>query len=148
MKTGGWNPAFKRFPDYDCWLRLGLFGEFVHINSCLAAFRVHDDSQSFATTTTERGDEAVKIIEEYYKNPALPKDVIGIKNVAMASAHLLIAQLDLRSGRYFRAMRQIFIAASLSISTLFSFRTLRMLFNGLFNRIFHKILWVLRQRND
>jgi glycosyltransferase involved in cell wall biosynthesis len=148
MKTGGWDPTLKRFPDYDCWLRLGLFGEFVHINSCLAAFRVHDDSQSFAATTTECGDEAVKIIEGYYKNPALPKDIIGIKNIAMASAHLLIAQLDLRSGRYFRAMRQIFIAASLSISTLFSFRTLRMLFNGLFNRIFHRILWALRQRND
>ena len=144
IKTGGWNPALKRFPDYDCWLRLGLLGEFVHINECLAAFRVHDGSQSFAVTTTERGDEAVKIIDEYYKNPALPEDIIDIKNVAMASAYLLIAQLDLRSGRYLRAMGQIYIAAGFSISTFLSLRTLRMLLNGLFNRVFHRLLWILR----
>ncbi len=144
MKTGGWNTNIHRFPDYDCWLRLGLHGRFVHVPESLAAFRVHEGSQSFSETPVDRAEEALKVITEFYSIPNLPVDVITAKDYAMGNAHLLVAQLHLRAGRYLMAFREITSGAKLSPGNLFSARFLRMFLNGLFNRYIHKILWKIR----
>ena len=146
VKTGGWNPDIRRFPDIDCWLRLGLHGRFVHIHECLAAFRVHEGSQSFAETPVERAEEAITVIENFYALPDLPADVLAAKDRALGNARLLVAQLHLRSARYRSAVREIYAAAQLSPGCLVSVRSLRMLINGLFNRYLHKILWSMKAK--
>lgn len=144
LKTGGWSPDIHRFPDYDCWLRLGLRGRFVHIPECLAAFRVHDGSQSFSETPVDRAEEALKVMMGFYSLPGLPDDVLTAKSQAMGNAHLLVAQLHLRAGRYLEAFSEMSAAARLSPGSLLSIRFLRMFINGLFNRYIHKMLWKIR----
>jgi glycosyltransferase involved in cell wall biosynthesis len=146
MKTGGWNPKFHRFPDYDCWLRLGLQGQFVRIPESLAAFRVHDGSQSFSETPVDRAEEALRVISSFYELPDLPSEVLAVKSQAMGNAHLLVGQLHLRAGRYLMAFREMALAARISPGSLISFRFLRMFVNGLLNRYVHKILWKVRSR--
>jgi hypothetical protein len=146
LKTGGWNTKIHRFPDYDCWLRLGLQGQFVRIPESLAAFRVHDGSQSFSETPVDRAEEALRVISGFYDLPDLPGEVLAVKIQAMGNAHLLVAQLHLRSGRYLMAFREMASAARLSPGSLLSVRFLRMFVNGLFNRYVHKILWRIRSR--
>lgn len=145
LKTGGWNPKIHRFPDFDCWLRLGLYGRFVHIHESLAAFRVHEGSQSFAETPVERAEEAITVITNFYSLPDLPADVLCAKDQAMGNAHLLVAQLHLRAGRYLGGFREMVAAARLSPRSLLSVRFLRMFVNGLFNRYIHKLLWRIRK---
>lgn len=147
-KTGGWNPHIHRFPDYDCWLRLGLHGRFVHIHESLAAFRVHEGSQSFSETPVERAEEALTVIENFYALPDLPADIFAAKDKALGNARLLVAQLHLRSARYASAVREIYAAAKLSPQSLISIRALRMLINGLFNRHLHKLLWRIRAKKS
>lgn len=148
VKTGGWDPDIRRFPDIDCWLRLGLHGRFVRIPELLAAFRVHEGSQSFAETPVERAEEAIRVIENFYALPNLPAEVLPAKDKAMGNARLLVSQLHLRSGRYRSAFREIYKAAKLTPGSLVSVRSLRMLINGLFNRYLHKILWTIRAKKS
>ena len=143
-KAGEWDPRLRHSPDYEYWLRLGLHGRFVHLRENLAAFRVHEGSQSFAPTTVERSEEAVRIIEKYYRLPGLPAEVIGAKAEAFASANILVAQLHLRAGRYKEAISRTVRAASISPGSLLSLNVLRRLANGLFNRHIHKILWTIK----
>lgn len=144
LKTNGWDPMFRQSPDYECWLRLGLIGRFCHIPEQLAAFRVHEESQSFSQTTAERAEEALKIIQKYFRLPDIPAEIVSAKNQALASARLMVAQLHLRSGRYGMGFMQICVAISLSPKTFFSLRVLRMLANGIFNRFAHKLLWTIK----
>jgi glycosyltransferase involved in cell wall biosynthesis len=144
VKAGEWDPALRLAPDYDYWLRLGLNGRFVHIQENLAAFRAHADSQSFSQTTAEGAEEAVRILEKYFKRADLPREVIGSKDEAFASANILVAQLHLRSSRYKEAFRRISNAVRLSPRILLSIRTLRMMINGLFNKQIHKVLWTIK----
>lgn len=145
-KAGEWDPVLRHSPDYEYWLRLGLHGRFTHVGANLAAFRAHEGSQSFAQTTVERAEEAIRIIDKYYHRPDLPAEIVAAKNQSFSSANVLVAQLHLRSGRYKEAASRIKQAIYLSPHTLLSVKVLRMLANGLSNRLFHKMLWMIKNR--
>jgi glycosyltransferase involved in cell wall biosynthesis len=144
IKAGEWNPELRHSPDYEYWLRLGLYGSFEHLKKTLAAFRVHDDSQSFAPTSINRAEEAIRIIENYYRLPNLPKEIIAAKIHSIANANIVVAQLHLRSGRYKETIKRLLITIKLQVKVLFSMRALRMLANGLFNRLGHRLLWLIK----
>ena len=144
LKAGEWDPVLRHSPDYEYWLRLGLQGSFFHVRQNLAAFRVHEGSQSFAPTTVERAEEALRIIEKYYQLPNLPSEIIVAKKLAIANANIVVAQLHLRSARYRAAAVMIWKAIITAPRSLLSVRVLRMLANGLFNRFFHKLLWMIK----
>lgn len=143
-RAGEWDPKLRHSPDYEYWLRLGLHGSFAHVHTNLAAFRVHEGSQSFALTTVERAEEALRIMDKYYQLPSLPTDVLAAKDVAFANANVVVAQLHLRSSRYKEAASRIKRAFCLAPKTLFSIKAFRMLANGLLNRFIHKSLWVIK----
>ena len=144
VKAGEWDPALRLAPDYDYWLRVGLYGDFVHIHENLAAFRAHEGSTSFAQTSAEGAVEAVRIIDKYYRRADLPAHILERRNEAVASANILVAQLHLRSARYGVAASRIIEAIRASPRTILTFRVFRMVANGLFNRFFHKALGLIR----
>lgn len=146
VHTDGWDASFRQYPDYDYWLRLGLLGSFVHIHEQLAAFRVHEDSQTFAQASTERAEEALRVMEKYFQLPCIPAEIISAHSQAMANARFVVAQLHLRAGRYTEAFFQICKAMLISPGTFFSLRVQRMLANGLFNRWGHKVLRTIKNR--
>jgi glycosyltransferase involved in cell wall biosynthesis len=142
--AGEWDPTLRQFPDYEYWLRLGLHGTFIHIHEYLAAFRVHEESQSFAQVTVDRAEEALRLIMKYYELLGLPAEIISARSRSLASANIVAAQFHLRSGRYTDAFIRVKNAIVLSPRTLLSPRVLRMLGNGLVNRPLHRILWSFR----
>lgn len=143
--AGGWNPALKRMPDFDFWLKLARLGNFTHIREPLAAWRVHEGSQSFAAINPERATEPITIIESFFAAPRLAPDVLRMFALSHAQAHLVSAQLHARSGRYVAALRTFQRACSLAPSVLLRATTWRLVFNALFNQIAHKLLWTTRQ---
>ena len=145
-RTGSWCPEFQQMPDYDYWLRLGLHGPFKRIPNVFASFRIHDKSMTFSTCDRIRASEPVRIIERFYSaQKNLPDNVIEVYPVAISNAHLISAQLHLRSGRVKDALSAIKKAILLSKKNVLSIRGLRILFNALFNRMFHRILWHIKQ---
>jgi glycosyltransferase involved in cell wall biosynthesis len=143
-KAGLWNPAFHQMLDYEYWLRLGVHGRFVRIPEALAAYRVHPGSQSFASGSNIRPEEPIRIIDHYFSLDGVPGDIRALKDRSLSNAHIQAARLHIRMGNIRRGVSSVRQAFSLNPATLFSRRTLHMLFNAAFNRLGHRILWTAR----
>jgi glycosyltransferase involved in cell wall biosynthesis len=140
-RAGFWNELLKHAPDYEYWLRLGLEGAFGRIPEVLAAYRMHDRSQSLAPINPGRADEMVNIISAHFRNPRLPPEIAQAEPEARSNAHIIAARQHLRSGRFpaaLKHMQQAFVLHPQSFLRLRSWRTLA---NGLFNRIGYKLVW-------
>jgi glycosyltransferase involved in cell wall biosynthesis len=144
-KAGTWNADFRQMLDYEYWLRLGLHGRFVRIPEVLAGYRVHPGSQSFAASHQIRPEEPIRILERYFDNPALPDDIRRARRSALSTAHLVAAQLYLKTGSYARGVATMARAFRLRPRSLVAPRTARIVFNALFNRIGHRVLWTTRR---
>lgn len=142
--SGGWNPAYRQMPDYDFWLRLGIHGEFVHVNEVLASFRVHPGSQTYGAVSPARAEEPVTIISAILADGRLPAAAEHLRAAAMANAHLFSAQLHLRAGRFGAGWQRLRAAFGLNKSSVFSGRCIRMFANALLNRVGHRLLWSFR----
>lgn len=142
--TGGWNPALKQMPDFDFWLRLGLCGDLIHIAEVLAGFRVHPGSLTFSPVAAARADEPILIITAILADPRVPAEIAVSRNVALANAHIVSAQLHLRAGRLREFGQRTQTAYRLNPRGVFSIRFARALANAVANRAGHRILWTLR----
>jgi glycosyltransferase involved in cell wall biosynthesis len=139
-RTGPWDGLLRQIPDYEYWLRLGLEGAFVRIPEVLAAYRVHDRSQSFAPVSPSGAEEIVNVISAHFRSTRLPPEIARAKPEAMSNAHIIAARLHLRSSRYLAALRHMRRAFVLYPRGYLRLRTWQLLANGLLNRIAYKLL--------
>ena len=76
QKIGGWNSHFKFVPDYDFWLRLLRYGEYLHLPIVLANWRTHEKSISISSRGSLMAKERIKVIEDYLiQNPQTPEKI-------------------------------------------------------------------------
>ena len=143
-RAGPWNERLRQIPDFELWLRLASGGPFRRIPEMLAAYRVHDGSQSFAPVSPERAAEPLEVMEEYFRLGRAPREFAEAKDEALSSARLLAARLHLRSGRFAEALRLLWAAAKLDPANFRRLRTWHLIANGLVNRVAHRVLWTLR----
>lgn len=147
-QAGHWNPMLRQIPDFEYWLRLGLVGSFTRIPEPLAAYRVHDDSRSFASVSTERAEETLNVISGHIQSPSLPRQILDSRNEALSSAHVVTACFHLRSQRYRDSVRHLWAALKLHPPSYLRRRTYRLILNGLFNRLGHRVYRALRRTPD
>ena len=76
----------------------------------------------------------------------LSADDVLLPQATRVSVRFLVAQLHLRSGRYKAGFLQVYKAIIISPRTFFTFKVQRMLANGFFNRLGHKLLWTIKNR--
>jgi glycosyltransferase involved in cell wall biosynthesis len=143
--AGPWDTSLRQMPDYDFWLRLGLVGRFVRIPKVLAGFRVHESSQTFACADSSRSMEPVAIVSKLFDNMRVPAELRKLKGHALSNAHMIVAQLHIRSGRFHMGLASARTATLLHWPNVVSPRFVRMLLNALFNRAFHKLMWFVRR---
>lgn len=143
-RCGPWNPRYKQMPDYDFWLRLGIYGDFLHLPFVLASYRVHSGSQTYSITKPENAIEPILIVQSIFKKSRIRLFEKDLKNRALANANLVSAQLHLRASRYILASKCIRQAMRHSIKTVLSKNVIRLLFNAAFNRSIHRIIWSVR----
>lgn len=117
----------------------------MRIPKVLAAFRVHESSLTFGASPPECADEPVRIIESYFRLSTAPAALRAERARALSSAHVMSAQLHLRAGRYTEAWLRVRTAYALSPESVLRPRSLRMLANGLLNRLGHRVLWSARR---
>lgn len=143
-KAGPWSPEFRQMPDYDFWLRMGLTGPISRIPQVLANFRVHPGSQTYSVTTEARANEVIKIVDGLLANPMSTALSADLARDARVGAFLVSAQLHVRAGRFRVAVDRLKQAVDTKRDALISIRAWRMLFNAVFNRISHRLLWTIR----
>jgi hypothetical protein len=138
-KAGGWNPELRQNPDLDFWMRLALNGDFLRVPKVLAAFRVHEASQTYRRADATRAQEPVVITSQFFARTDLPEWLRRDEGHARSSAYLASAQLHLHAGRPVSAVKAVLAALGRCPSRVFSVRTARMLANALVGRIAHRI---------
>lgn len=134
-EIGGWNPSYRQVPDLEYWLRLGLKGTFRRIPEVLAKFRVHDQSQTYGESSVAKAEECLRVIDDYFENPGLPETSRVLEERAKGNAHLFVARMHLRAGRYRAMVNHLQQAARLYPRALLSLHAVRLLGNGLLFRI-------------
>ena len=138
--AGFWNTSYRQMPDYEYWLRLGLQGRFVRVPEVLASFRVHEQSQTFAQADERKAMEPVHIISDFIETQTLPPNLLSLKEKALSNAWIATAQLLIRAGRFHDGGQALLRAFSIYAPNFHSMRTLRILFNSLFNRTLHRLV--------
>jgi len=129
-RCGGWNPALRRIPDFEFWLRLGLLGPFQRIPEVLARYRVHSGAQSFSPVSSERAEEIVSVIGALLEHPELPGALRSRGAAARATALLYAARLHL-SGRIRFGLARAAAAMAVDPRAALRLRTYRLLASGL-----------------
>lgn len=128
--AGGWDPAFRRVPDYECWLRLGLVGPFRRVPAVLGAYRVHGQAQSFSAVSEDRADEQYQAVAKLLARNGLPAPLRAVERPALANALLYAARLHLMSGRTGGALRRLVRALRTYWGAALWLRTYRLLLSG------------------
>jgi len=144
-RAGPLNKAARVMLDFDYWVRLGLVGRFVRIPEVLAAYRVHETSQTFAGFDETKAAEPVDIIARLYASGALPQRLQAREHEALANACLVSSQLNFRAGRIRAGFRQLDRAWRHFPRALVSRKAARLALNVAFNRLGHRLLWRMRE---
>jgi len=144
-RAGFWDGLLRRIPDYEYWLRLGLEGAFARIPKILAAYRVHDRSQSFAPVSASGAEEIVNVMSAYFRGTRLPPEIAQTEPEAMSNAHIMAARQHLHSSRYLAALKHMERAFALYPYAYLRLRTWQLLAKGLLNRIAYKLLWQFKR---
>jgi glycosyltransferase involved in cell wall biosynthesis len=133
-KAGGWDTRLRQIPDYEFWLRGGLFGSMQRIDQVLASFRVHDTSQTFAVADEAKAAEYLYAMNKYFSRTDVPANILSHRREAYSNAYILTARLHLRSGRYGQGWGALKQAMKQSRGTLLRRRSIKLVANGLVGR--------------
>lgn len=146
-RLDGWRADLRQGPDFEYWLRLALIGPFFRTPHVLAELRVHPGSASYATMSSARAEEPVRMMASYFERTDLPEEARAVQRRSLSWAHMNAARGHLRSGRWGSSISALWKAGRLSPSNLLSVRVLRLVANALMNRTGHQLLWLWRRRS-
>lgn len=133
--AGGWDPAYRRVPDFEFWLRLANLGPFRRVPAVLAYYRVHAGAQSFSPVAPDRADEVVRAIASALDDPGLPGPIRARRSRAQANALVHAARLHLMSGRLREGIMRVRQAAAADLPTVLGPGSLRLVAGGLWRRV-------------
>jgi hypothetical protein len=114
---------------------LALLGPFLHIPVEMARFRVHEASQTFHSTTIEKSDEVIRVLERYFVRNDLPPSVSHLRAQAVSMAFIVAARFHLRAGRVVIFWKRLWSAVSCYPWVIFRLRALRLLLNAIKHRL-------------
>lgn len=137
-RLGGWNTGLRQTPDYEYWLRLALMGPILRIPRPLARFRIHEESQSFHSTTVEKSDEVIRVLRSYFERNDLPPEIAALEARSLAMAHMTSARFHLRAGRTGEFWNRLMGAIRFYPPILIRMRALKLLANAIKHRLTHR----------
>lgn len=105
-RAGGWDTTLRLMPDFEFWLRAASIARFAAVPDTLAAWRIHDRSQTNNPTSADKAEEPLRIAARVR---AQPRNYLeGLDPAAFeASAHLVAACKHFQSGRLPRGVRRL-----------------------------------------
>jgi len=108
-QAGGWNPALRKIPDYEFWLRAARLGPFLRVPQTLSQYRVHEESASIRPLPYDRSMEIVTTMRGYWQgdmSSAAARRSIGRAHYSAAKSHA-------QSGRPLAALRNFLVSCGL-----------------------------------
>lgn len=147
-QAGGWDAALRQIPDFDFWLRVGLVGEIQRIPEVLSGFRVHEESQTYASPPADRCHEPVLVTTRCFERDDLPEGIAGYRSLAVSNACLTAAAMHWRGARYRESLGLLARACLLSPGSLLRPHAGHLLLHSLFSRTRHRLLSIRHRRRQ
>ncbi len=151
-QIGGWDARLRLIPDWDFLLRVGLCGEVYHYPETLAAFRVHEQSQTFRAPDEQRAAEYAIAVQSFFSRRDVPASLARQQFRSQANTQVLTARLHLLAGRWRKAAGALAEASRCWPAWPTRYRNIKLLANGLFGlprlRARNALRAWLRQRLD
>lgn len=135
IRTGGWREHLRQCPDFDFFLRALEFGVFVRVGTCLAQFRIHDQSTSFRPVSYTRCDEVLEVVKEFWEDKSGRE-----KKSALATSYLKSARAHAQSGRFFSALARMGSACRYDPRKMCAIRPWRLFISGFLRSSYYKYL--------
>lgn len=129
---GGWNPEYRRVPDFEFFFRICESGDFVRVKKKLANFRIHSNSYSSAKISKKLADEIIFLVKNSNNNDKFFR-------LRLSSAYLISFKWHLQSSRLFVAMNRIFFSAFFYPLHLFSLRFYRVIVSSMLNNLMYRV---------
>jgi glycosyltransferase involved in cell wall biosynthesis len=130
---GGWDSRFRQMPDLEFWIRMGEKATFINLDMCLASFRVHQGSQTFALSDPKKADEPIMLLASFEDKRHL-YSMPTIRRMA-ASAYILSGCLHLRSGRYTDGLCRIKFSLKNNLFHALNFKNLKRILSSITCRL-------------
>lgn len=97
LAAGGFDPRLSLGADWDMWIRLGAFTEFLYVDEPLVWYRQHGANMSRNATLLEH--DSLRVLQKGFAMPALPESIRARRRAAFARNYMVLA------GTYFHARR-------------------------------------------
>src|SRR5262249_25256607 len=79
--------------DFDMWLRAGALGDLIHIPRSQGIWRLHQKSATVSASRRRMAGERIRLLQNFYRDPAEQARHGGIRAAAFAAAHLAAAAI-------------------------------------------------------
>lgn len=132
LMSNGFDTRYRQIPDFDFWVRLINYGQFIKIDKELASFRVHDDSASVRKISKRRSNEIV------YFTKNITKSKWNL-NKTKANAYLISAFYHLKSDRFINSLEFIRRAINFYPKILFKKHFYRIISKGFLKNNFKSL---------
>ena len=139
-RLGGWNPELKQMPDFEFWLRLSSEGPMQRVSEILAAFRIHEDSQTFKVMALSNSEEPIRVMKSFFSSK-FSSDISEVSKVkGLAFAYFLSGQWNLRARRWSVSLANYFMAFKLRPSLFLKYKSIRGIFAGLLGQLYYQVV--------
>ncbi len=140
---GGWSAEYRQVPDWEFWLRVATRFSFKKFPMDLAAFRVHESSQTFQAPPFSKAEEPVQalsgLIEKLNNGSLSSVSFLSWREEALANAHLLSARMHLKAFRLRDAWSHVRAASTHDFSQVCKWISIRHLLGGLLGQTYYRI---------
>lgn len=131
-KSGGWNIKLRQIPDFDFWIRIGSYSDFLKIPQKLSSFRVHANSQTFSISDVNKANESIEVAFSLVSSQVIDS---SLALEFLASAYCFSSCLHLKSGRFSVGIKRYLQSLKYSPKISFSPETLKRILGSIFSRI-------------
>ena len=96
--AGGFDPAMSQCADWDMWVRLAAFTEFLYLDEVLVKYRRHGGNMSRDASLLER--DSILVLEKGFAMSGLPESLRAGRRSAFARNFMVLAGTYFHGGRY------------------------------------------------
>lgn len=129
-RVGLYDESFQVNEDWELWLRVARYFQFVFVDQVLAVRRWHGDNITGVQSTSFdlHVEGRIRVLDKVFSAPGLPEDIVDLRPVAYFRVYMVAGVTRLQLKAYDQALRNFWAALCSSRNPGFA--------------LFHMIAWL------
>jgi glycosyltransferase involved in cell wall biosynthesis len=101
--AGGFDTTLSQCADWDMWIRLAAFTDFIYVDEPLAKYRQHPNNMSRNVELLER--DSVRMLEKGFDMAGVPCSLRSLRRATLARNYMVLAGSYFHARNYQNSMR-------------------------------------------